>query len=104
MRRIGRLSIALFALILVSAVFISVWYATRERGKTETVEYTSKTAGSARRATIYLPPNYPSDMPAFAGVLKDDEIRAVLAYIKTYWKSPDVLAAREKMTRNERKR
>ena len=29
----------------------------------------------------YAPPGYESDMPAFAGKLSDDEIRAVLAYI-----------------------
>lgn len=29
--------------------------------------------------------NYESDMPGFAGVLSDDEIRAVLAYIKSTW-------------------
>ena len=28
---------------------------------------------------------YQSDMPAFAGVLSDDEIRAVLAFIKSTW-------------------
>lgn len=52
----------------------------------------------------YAPPSYPSDMPAFAGVLSDAEINAVLAYIKSHWKSPDVLAAREQMIRNARKR
>jgi mono/diheme cytochrome c family protein len=30
-------------------------------------------------------PGYPSDMPAFAGVLSDAEIRAVLAFIKSHW-------------------
>jgi mono/diheme cytochrome c family protein len=30
-------------------------------------------------------PGYESDMPAFAGLLSDDEIKAVLAYIKTSW-------------------
>ena len=30
-------------------------------------------------------PGYSSDMPAFEGVLTDDEIRAVLAYIKSHW-------------------
>jgi mono/diheme cytochrome c family protein len=29
--------------------------------------------------------NRPSDMPAFQDVLSDDEISAVLAYIKTTW-------------------
>ncbi|EAQ04603.1 probable c-type cytochrome [Pseudooceanicola batsensis HTCC2597] len=30
-------------------------------------------------------PGYESDMPAFEGLLSDDEIKAVLAYIKTSW-------------------
>lgn len=33
----------------------------------------------------YAPPNYQSDMPAFGGVLRDEEIQAVLAYIKSTW-------------------
>lgn len=33
----------------------------------------------------YAPPKYESDMPAFAGTLTDEEIRAVLAYIKSEW-------------------
>jgi len=33
----------------------------------------------------YAPPMYQSDMPAFSGVLADDEISAVLAYIKSSW-------------------
>lgn len=32
-----------------------------------------------------LVPGYQSDMPAFAGVLSDEEIRAVLDYIKSTW-------------------
>lgn len=31
------------------------------------------------------PPSYQSDMPAFAAVLRDDEIRAVIAFIKSRW-------------------
>ncbi len=31
------------------------------------------------------PPGYVTDMPAFAGTLSDDEIWAVLAYIKSRW-------------------
>jgi mono/diheme cytochrome c family protein len=38
-------------------------------------------------------------MPAFGGVLSDEEIRAVLAYIESHWKNPEVLAAREQMLR-----
>ena len=30
-------------------------------------------------------PGYESDMPAFEGILSDDEIVAVLAYIKSTW-------------------
>ena len=30
-------------------------------------------------------PGYESDMPAFEGVLTDEEVRAVLAYIKSTW-------------------
>jgi mono/diheme cytochrome c family protein len=52
----------------------------------------------------YAPPNYESDMPAFAGKLSDEEIRAVLAYIESHWTSADVLAARAEMTRNMEKR
>jgi mono/diheme cytochrome c family protein len=48
----------------------------------------------------YAPKNYASDMPAFAGPLSDDEIWAVLAYLKSHWRSPGLLAARAEMTRN----
>ena len=48
----------------------------------------------------YAPKNYASDMPAFAGQLSDDEIWAVLAYLKSHWTSAGVLAARAEMTRN----
>ena len=48
----------------------------------------------------YAPKDYQSDMPAFAGKLSDDEIWAVLAYIKTSWTSKDVLDARAEMLRN----
>jgi mono/diheme cytochrome c family protein len=30
-------------------------------------------------------PGRPSDMPAFAGVLSDDDIRAIIAFLKTSW-------------------
>ena len=45
----------------------------------------------------YAPQGYASDMPAFEGKLSDAEIRAVLAWIASHWKSKDVLEAREKM-------
>lgn len=39
-----------------------------------------------------------SDMPAFGGTLPDDEIRAVLAYIKSTWPA----AVREKQAQIDR--
>lgn len=33
----------------------------------------------------HVPAGYESDMPAFAGQIPDDEIHAVLAYIKSRW-------------------
>ncbi len=33
----------------------------------------------------YAPAGYESDMPAFGGILSDDEIRSVLAFIKSTW-------------------
>ena len=33
----------------------------------------------------YAPPGYQTDMPAFGDMLTDEEIRAVLAYIKSRW-------------------
>jgi mono/diheme cytochrome c family protein len=52
----------------------------------------------------YAPKGYESDMPAFGGKITDEEIWAVLAYIKSHWTSRDVLAARAEMTRNAGKR
>jgi mono/diheme cytochrome c family protein len=48
----------------------------------------------------YAPRDYDSDMPAFGGRISDAEIWAVLAYIKSWWRTPEVLAARAEMTRN----
>jgi mono/diheme cytochrome c family protein len=48
----------------------------------------------------YAPKDYESDMPAFGGKLSDEEIWAVLAYIKSHWISREVLDARAQMTRN----
>jgi mono/diheme cytochrome c family protein len=39
----------------------------------------------------YVGADYASDMPAFAGILTDGEIAAVLAYIKSTW-PPDIRA------------
>lgn len=47
----------------------------------------------------YAPKEYESDMPAFGGRLSDEDIWAVLAYLKSHWTSPEVLAARAEMTR-----
>lgn len=33
----------------------------------------------------FAPPDYKTNMPSFVGTLKDGEIRAVLAYIKSTW-------------------
>jgi mono/diheme cytochrome c family protein len=52
----------------------------------------------------YAPPGHQSDMPAFGKVLSDDEIWAVLAYIKSHWKTPALLEARKEMVRNARNR
>ncbi|MYN13074.1 c-type cytochrome [Pusillimonas sp. TS35] len=43
------------------------------------------------------PRGYQSDMPAYAGILSDDEIIAVLAYIKGTW-PPAVLQAQKEVT------
>jgi mono/diheme cytochrome c family protein len=41
----------------------------------------------------YAPPDYQSDMPAFGGRLSDNDIWAVLAFIKSRW-SPEVVKMR----------
>lgn len=51
----------------------------------------------------FAPPGYESDMPAFAGKLSDDEIRAVLAYIESHWRSREVLDARAEMLRGSKR-
>lgn len=51
----------------------------------------------------YAPAGYESDMPAFGGKLSDEQMWAVLAYIKSHWTS-EVLRARAEMTRNARPR
>jgi mono/diheme cytochrome c family protein len=52
----------------------------------------------------YAPIGYQSDMPPFAGKLADDEIWAVLAYIKSHWRTPELLAARAEMLQNRARR
>ena len=49
-------------------------------------------------APPYAPAGYESDMPAFGGKLSDDEIWAVLAYIKSRWTSREVREARAQMS------
>jgi mono/diheme cytochrome c family protein len=51
----------------------------------------------------YAPPSYQSDMPAFGGVLSDEEIWAVLAYIKSSWPS-EIRRAQYEMTRERDRR
>lgn len=46
----------------------------------------------------YAPPGYRSDMPGFGGALSDEEIWAVLAYIKSSW-PPSIRKAQLEMTR-----
>jgi mono/diheme cytochrome c family protein len=55
-------------------------------------------------APPYAPLGYQSDMPAFTGKLADDEIWAVLSYIKSHWRSADVLSARAEMLQNRPRR
>lgn len=50
--------------------------------------------GAARGANI---PNYPSNMPAFEGVLSDEEIVAVLSWIKSRW-PPRIRQQQEEVT------
>ncbi len=52
----------------------------------------------------YAPRDYESDMPAFAGKLTDEEVWAVLAYIKSHWTSREVVDARAEMLQNTRER
>jgi mono/diheme cytochrome c family protein len=49
----------------------------------------------------YAPVGYQSDMPAFAGTLSDEEIRAVLVFIKSRW-SRSVLQQRAQMLKHRR--
>ncbi len=51
----------------------------------------------------YAPPGYQSDMPALAGVLSDEEIWAVLAYIKSSW-PPEIRKAQLALTSEPKRR
>jgi mono/diheme cytochrome c family protein len=50
----------------------------------------------------YAPQGYASDMPAYRGVLQDEEIWAALAFIKSHWTSREVLATRAEINRQAR--
>ena len=45
----------------------------------------------------HAPAGYESDMPAFGQTLSDEEIWAVLAYIKSQWRSRELWEARAQM-------
>ncbi|NYT62806.1 cytochrome c [Alcaligenaceae bacterium] len=49
------------------------------------------------------PPRYESDMPAYGDVLTDEEIVAVITYIKSTW-PPKVLQAQKEVTLQQRQR
>jgi mono/diheme cytochrome c family protein len=51
----------------------------------------------------HAPPKYESDMPAFGGPLSDEEIWAVLAYIKSSWPA-EIRKAQLEMTRERDRR
>jgi len=49
----------------------------------------------------YAPVNYKSDMPAWGETLKDDDIWAVLAYIKSRWPN-EIRKTQEKIDQDSR--
>jgi len=49
----------------------------------------------------YAPPGYQSDMPAFGGTLSDEEIAAVLAFIKSRW-PPEIQRRQAEVDQNAR--
>ena len=51
----------------------------------------------------YAPPRYQSDMPAFGGTLSDEDIWAVLAYIKSSWPRDIREAQREITLKSDRR-
>jgi len=51
----------------------------------------------------YAPPGYQSDMPAYAGVLSDEQIVAVLSYVKSTWPA-DVRRRHDEFERQAGKR
>ena len=51
----------------------------------------------------YAPPKYESDMPPFGGALSDEDIWAVLAYIKSSW-PPEIRKAQQEVTAERSRR
>ena len=51
----------------------------------------------------YAPPGYQSDMPALGGVLSDEDLWAVLAYIKSSWPQ-DIRRAQHELTLEQSQR
>ena len=51
----------------------------------------------------YAPPGYQSDMPAFGGMLSDEQIWAVLAYIKSSW-PPDIRRTQQELSLKQSRR
>lgn len=51
---------------------------------------------------LTAPPGYESNMPAYADILTDEEIVAVIAYIKSTW-PPKVLEAQKEVTFRNKK-
>jgi mono/diheme cytochrome c family protein len=49
----------------------------------------------------FVPPGYETDMPGFGDALTDDEIRAVLAYIKSTWPA-EIRERQESITKRSR--
>lgn len=52
---------------------------------------------------LYAPPGYESDMPAFGDRLSDEDIRAVLAYIRSHWPE-EIRRAQRTITEESRRR
>lgn len=51
---------------------------------------------------VTAPPGYQSDMPVYKGILSEQQTRAVLAYIKTFW-SEQSLKTQMEITRREQR-
>lgn len=52
----------------------------------------------------YAPPGYESDMPAFGGTLSDEQIHAVLAFIKSTWPMKEAAYQRDIDRRSRERR